>query len=303
MDISMFPHFSDWSYQAILTKSLINTLGVLCLGPKIWFTAVGARYFYYYFGSWLVLAYCPTPSRKKRSFHLPAFEHVALRYPDSIRLLKLNKLKDGTIEFELAEFRLSNAPPYEALSYVWGPADNNRAIRCGARQLLVTDNCYSALDSLASRTLQRFLWIDSICIDQRELPQSIDERNRQVNLMGEIYKRALRVVVWLGDCDNGSDVAFRYIQFKASTWWVSSYMRPVSDWIDGILFKVMRSMYREGPSRSRNIFSNASQLADMISCSGTLPSARGLHVSGRCRRLLSPEMPTSSVEGAPCHTT
>lgn len=40
----------------------------------------------------------------------------------------------------------------------------------------------------------RFLWIDAICIDQSR----VEERNHQVAMMGKIYSRARRVLVWLG---------------------------------------------------------------------------------------------------------
>jgi hypothetical protein len=39
------------------------------------------------------------------------------------------------------------------------------------------------------------LWIDGVCINQTD----ILERNRQVQLMGEIYSRASCVLIWLGD--------------------------------------------------------------------------------------------------------
>lgn len=41
------------------------------------------------------------------------------------------------------------------------------------------------------------LWIDAICINQSD----IKEREEQVARMAHIYKRARRVVVWLGDTD------------------------------------------------------------------------------------------------------
>lgn len=234
------PHFSIWSYPSIVARSVALTAVAYCVTPDLYFIGLTAFILYYCLGSWLVLAYCPTPTRKSRTFRLPAYEHAPLRYPDSIRLLKLEKLRDGTIEFDLEQVRLSSAPPYEALSYVWGPTNNNRAIRCGARQLLVTDNCYKALDRLASRVVRRFLWIDALCIDQRELPGSVDERNRQVKMMGEIYRRALRVIVWLGESDDGSDVVFRYMQFKVTLWWLSSNLPHVGDWMDLLMLKIMR---------------------------------------------------------------
>jgi len=46
-----------------------------------------------------------------------------------------------------------------------------------------------------SRT--RKIWVDAICIDQ----SSTTERNHQVALMGEVYKLAKRVLIWLGEGD------------------------------------------------------------------------------------------------------
>jgi hypothetical protein len=48
--------------------------------------------------------------------------------------------------------------------------------------------------SATSRT--GHLWIDQIVINQSD----IDERSRQVALMGEIYRRCVRCLVWI-DCD------------------------------------------------------------------------------------------------------
>ena len=55
----------------------------------------------------------------------------------------------------------------------------------------------------------RVLWIDSICIDQT--PEAVKERNVQVALMGDIYKSAARVVVWLGPSNERVERALRQI--------------------------------------------------------------------------------------------
>lgn len=77
-------------------------------------------------------------------------------------------------------------------------------VGCDGYSLLVTANCDAALRELrdTSRTIK--MWIDSICIDQGR--HAVEERNAQVALMGEIYKCAERVVVWLGR----SDVRIRF---------------------------------------------------------------------------------------------
>jgi hypothetical protein len=41
------------------------------------------------------------------------------------------------------------------------------------------------------------MWTDAICIDQT----SVVDKNQQVPLMGDIYRKAHEVVIWLGDID------------------------------------------------------------------------------------------------------
>jgi hypothetical protein len=54
------------------------------------------------------------------------------------------------------------------------------------------------------------LWADAICINQSD----INERNTQVKLMGEIYRTATRVHVWLGlDSPKGHvEEAFLFVE-------------------------------------------------------------------------------------------
>ena len=47
------------------------------------------------------------------------------------------------------------------------------------------------------------LWIDSICINQSDLA----EKSSQVNLMRRIYRKAKRVIVWLGKDGRGDHKA------------------------------------------------------------------------------------------------
>ncbi len=90
---------------------------------------------------------------------------------------------------------LDNSPPYSALSYTWGSPIQERFIDCDGRRFGVTLNLWKALRSLRHATDTCTFWIDAICINQK----NIDERNTQVRLMKEIYRRAAEVVVWLGE--------------------------------------------------------------------------------------------------------
>ncbi len=107
-------------------------------------------------------------------------------------------------------------PKYEALSYVWGSADNPRSIQAamlapaepkpepnGAvdgtapliwTQLAVGQNLFEALTHLRLEDARRTLWIDAICINQSDNA----EKSEQIMRMADIYKLAWRVLVWLG---------------------------------------------------------------------------------------------------------
>jgi hypothetical protein len=74
---------------------------------------------------------------------------------------------------------------------------------------------------LRSETEERVLWVDAICINQED----VLERNSQVALMGDIFKRATLVRVWLGQNVISSacttlifDLVRHMIGNKISTW-------------------------------------------------------------------------------------
>jgi hypothetical protein len=86
---------------------------------------------------------------------------------------------------------------YEALSYTWGTATNIPITINNEHGFLVTENLAAALRRLRRTVEPRWLWIDAICIDQNNTA----ERGQQVAMMGEIYKRANAVLIWLGEPD------------------------------------------------------------------------------------------------------
>jgi hypothetical protein len=87
---------------------------------------------------------------------------------------------------------------YEALSYVWGDATKTVPIRLNGHKFQVTTNLESSLRALRYLEHERHIWIDAICINQ----SNVEERNQEVRRMGQIYRNALRVVIWLG-CGTG----------------------------------------------------------------------------------------------------
>lgn len=59
---------------------------------------------------------------------------------------------------------------------------------------------------------QELLWIDAICINRFD----IDEKNSQVRKMHSIYKKADKVVAWLGPRMNDSEVVFKMLNRLAA---------------------------------------------------------------------------------------
>jgi hypothetical protein len=123
------------------------------------------------------------------------------RIPKTTRLLRiLPSPTSEPIKCELDVVELQNAPPFEALSYVWGNPDPPVQVECNGQPKSVTPNLGAALRRLRLEDKERIMWIDAICINQDDL----EERSEQVKLMKRIYSQALRVIVWLGD-DGGSN--------------------------------------------------------------------------------------------------
>ena len=108
-----------------------------------------------------------------------------------------------------------DVPDYEALSYTWGDAKilmNVAVGRYGGMLISVTENLATALPYLRKKTSTRVLWIEAICVDQRNLK----ERGQQVSLMPALYSRAHAVVVWLGQSTDDSNLAVDGLEILAS---------------------------------------------------------------------------------------
>jgi hypothetical protein len=98
---------------------------------------------------------------------------------------------------------LSIVPIFEALSYTWGDPSATVPIQVNGAELQITLNLFLALKRLRKEREERVLWVDAICIDQGNLT----ERAEQVPRMRSIFQRAERVVVWLGEATEESDLA------------------------------------------------------------------------------------------------
>lgn len=96
--------------------------------------------------------------------------------------------------FEILEFKMSSAPAFEAVSYVWGKPVKTDDLLVGDHTIAITSSISSGLPYILASSTTGFLWIDQICINQDD----VNERNAQVRVMGNIYERAEQVLAWLG---------------------------------------------------------------------------------------------------------
>ncbi|EKG17708.1 Heterokaryon incompatibility [Macrophomina phaseolina MS6] len=150
----------------------------------------------------------------------PEFSYEPLPGPTSIRLLKISPpTGDHLIHCTLSTVDISTIPTYEALSYTWAidsdlpsvlriPTGETRTIIVDNSTLDIFKNLYNALiqlQELGKSGVEAYIWIDAICINQKDEV----EKSVQVNMMGDIFRRAERVVVWLGQSSMATDLALK----------------------------------------------------------------------------------------------
>ena len=153
---------------------------------------------------------------------------------DEIRVLHLLPGPHGddlTGELEVISLSALDIWKYEALSYTWGAPSTCHAIRLhGHHHLQVTKNLHAALRRLRKQDMARTLWIDAICINQ----QDNEERSDQVSRMGDVYRLAANVIVWLGDTEP-AEPAWRRLQYTRLGYVWQGLWRDISygDFLNG----------------------------------------------------------------------
>ena len=135
---------------------------------------------------------------------------------DHIRVLTIVPMTDLATHVECKLKTVSLNSDYNALSYTWGDPNLTRDIMIDGNRFSATVNMYKALMRLRE-TLQACqpvqIWIDAICINQ----DNVTERNQQVGLMGDIYKGAKTVHIWLGEGTSRTPETFILLE-KLSKW-------------------------------------------------------------------------------------
>ncbi|KAG6365950.1 hypothetical protein INS49_000126 [Diaporthe citri] len=98
---------------------------------------------------------------------------------------------------------VDRAPPYTALSYTWGLEEPRQEIELDGQLFMVRPNLHNFLRRIRHDKSTCVIWIDAICIDQ----ENPVEKGHQVAMMGDIYRSARDVQVWLGEAADNSDQA------------------------------------------------------------------------------------------------
>ncbi len=141
---------------------------------------------------------------------LRAYAYSPLPDGKMIRVLTLyggnpDNPRTGELEF----VRVDAAGVYEPLSYVWGDTTLTHKILLPTLELGLTASLYHALIRLRLQTGPRRVWVDQICIDQR----NAEERSQQVQFMNRIYEGGSHVQVWLGLDERGlAEKAFSFVR-------------------------------------------------------------------------------------------
>lgn len=94
---------------------------------------------------------------------------------------------------------------YTALSYTWGVPNFEQSIIFEHGSVDITSSLAAALRHLRLSDQSIFLWVDQICINQRDEA----DKAQQILLMGDIYAHATNTVIWLGE-DTDANAALAY---------------------------------------------------------------------------------------------
>jgi hypothetical protein len=139
---------------------------------------------------------------------MEAFQYSSLPVDNEADTTRVIEIQPGydqqPITCLVKHVRLTEPPPYEALSYSWGDPTPSFSVYCDGKHLAISKSLYIALGNLRSTTTSRVLWADAICINQQDLA----ERGQQVRLMRKVYEKAARVIVWLGEEAENSKLGF-----------------------------------------------------------------------------------------------
>ena len=149
-----------------------------------------------------------SPSPALRRLGDTTFHYTTLNsHKHEFRLLKILPETTSHIKCELIVASLRQPPSYVSLSYAWGDKEDTRTILLHGHEFPITLSLWYALARLRSRTCPVLIWVDAVCINQKD----INERSHQVQSMINIYALATSVNMWLGPESEDSNLAIQLL--------------------------------------------------------------------------------------------
>lgn len=169
--------------------------------------------------------------------------HPKLPDSRSIRVIQLHGAANisDEIRFDLITTSLDEPLPYEAISYTWSGQALDRPVYANGREYCVTKNAEDVMRRLrpSSPDRSRNLWIDAICINQKDDP----EKSVQVQLMFEVYANAERVNIWLGQGTDATALALKWLRWYswsfAAAWRLQSSFASAISSADSIFIRLL----------------------------------------------------------------
>ncbi|EDO00031.1 hypothetical protein SS1G_02890 [Sclerotinia sclerotiorum 1980 UF-70] len=144
--------------------------------------------------------------------------------PETIRVIVLQPAKNHNEPLECNIIHqdrheilldIGDEQHFEAVSYTWGGSDLSCEISCDKKSAFmnITHSVDSLLRHFRTESSARYLWVDAICLNQADN----DEKSIQVSLMGDIYRQARRILVWLDDASPEDDIQLVFAFLKRLT--------------------------------------------------------------------------------------
>jgi hypothetical protein len=153
---------------------------------------------------------------------------------------------------------------------MWGGSETLKAISVDRQSISVRQNLWFALDALRDQVNPRTLWTNALCINQDD----VQGRNRQVAMMGRIYQEATKVLVWLGEAADDSEIVFDRMNPEGAD--------PIWSWDDGpcesAIGRLLPTVLENGMHHPRHLRSYITGyfLRDKTNTDATIPPGLGL---------------------------
>ena len=159
--------------------------------------------------------------------HFSIFRHESLpensTYIRLLEVLDVNHSAKAKVRCKLTTWPVKQAPLYHAISYTWGDPVPTETIIVNNRRMEVRQNCEYVLKQAHWHGGSRYHWVDAICIDQNNLV----EKGNQVAMMGNIFRRAARVLACVGRHADDSGFLYETLATHQRAWnCVDTYSEP-----------------------------------------------------------------------------